>query len=157
MHPHRWIQLFSLASEDISESQQGIYTLVLKYSPTSVKMRIFKTKTYWFCFIKQSPNTLLFCFGYRSTKGKNSIFATCHKAGSSPQHLLLAQLHLDPLQGLKALLFTCSTGKGFSFSLKSTPAYFKDLPSTSITHLSCCDSNTTPMEKECSPRSIPSV
>lgn len=40
------------------------------YSPTSVKMRIFKTKTYYFHFIEQSPNTFYFALCMGAQKGK---------------------------------------------------------------------------------------
>lgn len=93
----------------------------------------------------------------RKHEKKDSIFATCHKAAASPLQLLFTEFHLDPLQGLKALLFICSSGKGFSFSLKLIVTYFKDLQSTNIIHLSCCDPDSTPMEKESFPKSILAV
>lgn len=154
MHPHRWIQLFSLASEDISESQQGISTLVLKYIHThQLRWGYFKQKLFSFHRAIFKYFVILLCLGEH--KREKQYF--CHLSQSRIISSALTQLHLDPLQGLKALLFICSSGKGFSFSLKLTPTYFKDLPSTNITHLSCCDSNTTPMEEECFPRSIPAL
>lgn len=117
-------------------------------------MKIFNRKSFLCSFHSTILEyfVILLCCG--SIKTKEGIFATCHKAGSSSLHLLFTEFHLDPLEGLKALLFICSSGKGFSFSLKLILTYFKDLPSTNIIHLSSCDPETIPRETGSFPKSI---
>lgn len=55
-------------------------------------------------------STLLFCFVTGAQTGKNVFLPIAIKAESSE-----LAFHLDPLEGLKALLFTWSSGKGIFF------------------------------------------
>lgn len=119
---------------------------LLKYIlPTSIKMKIFNIKSFLCSFHRTISEYFVIFLCYRGTKRKEGIFATCHKAGSSSPHLLFTEFHLDPLEGLKALLFIYSSEKGFSFSLKLILMYFKDLLSTNIIHLSSCDPKAIPL------------
>lgn len=76
------------------------------------------------------------------------------KVESSSLHLLFTAFHLDPLEGLKALLFIWSSGKRFFFSLKLILMYFKELPSIIIIHLSSYYSKTIPLEMKSFPKSV---
>lgn len=124
-----------------------IFPSHLKYIlPTSIKIRAFNIKSFLYSFHRTILEYFVILLCYRSTKRKECIFANRHQAESSSPHLLFTEFHLDPLEGLKALLFICSSGKGFSFSLKLILMYFKELPSINIIHLSSCDSKTIPIE-----------
>lgn len=143
----------SKVSEKIFQNSKEVFPSLLKYIlPTSIK--IFNIISFLFSFHRTISENFVILLCHGSTKRKEGIFATCHKAGSSSLHLLFTEFHLDPSEGLKALLFIRSSGKGFSFSLKLILMYFKDLLSTSIIHLPSCDPKTIPIEIESFPKSI---
>lgn len=139
----------------IFQNSKEIFPGHLKYIlPTSIKMRVFNTEAFCVLFTEQSQSTLLFCFVTEAQKGKYIFLPIAVKAESSSLHLLFTAFHLDPLEGLKALLFIWSSGKRFSFSLKLILMYFKELPSINIIHLSSYDSKTIPLEMKSFPKSV---
>lgn len=148
MHPQT-DELISLkVSEKVFQNSKEVFPSLLKYiQPTSIK--IFNIISFLCSFWRTISEYFVILLCYRSTKRRYF----CHLSQSRIIFsALAAEFHLDPSEGLKAL-FICSSGKGFSSSLKLILTYFKDLLSTSIIHLPSCDPKTIPIETESFPKS----
>lgn len=100
----------------IFQNSKEIFPAHLKYIlPTSVKMRVFNIESFLCTFHRTVWVLCYFALLQEHKKEIMYFLPIAIKVESSSLHLLFTAFHLDPLEGLKALLFIWSSGKRFFF------------------------------------------